>query len=205
MISERFRQFRAATWPLARPALGLRTMRIGLCLSLWLCARAMGAEYWVAPDGDDSGPGTSDQPWRTIQQGANRAQPGDTIFVRSGHYPERVTTARGGTGSNARIVFRAVGLVEMRGWIIRHPYITIDGFGITGHTASTTSDAYIWIRNGGDHSEVLNCRVHDGIEIVDDSVEFRSASNAVVVPRGGLLAAGFAPGTFVVFFPQPGL
>ena len=30
-----------------------------------------GTVYYVAPTGDDSNPGTADQPWRTIQKAAN--------------------------------------------------------------------------------------------------------------------------------------
>jgi hypothetical protein len=193
MISERFRQFRVATWPLARPALGLGTIRIGLCLSLWLCARAMGAEYWVAPDGDDSGPGTSDQPWRTIQQGANRAQPGDVIRVRTGTYPERVTTVRGGTSEQNRIVFEAVGPVVMRGWVINHPYVSVRGFDITGHSAPSNLEAYVRVNNGGSYFELTSCVIRDGMAIKQNDMMFRSP-NRIESAAGNFLEAGFQVG-----------
>src|SRR5437660_129228 len=45
-----------------------------------------GATFFVAPNGSDSGPGTADQPWATINNAAERAQPGDTVLVRGGRY-----------------------------------------------------------------------------------------------------------------------
>ena len=41
--------------------------------------------YFVATDGSDSNPGTTvDSPFRTIQQCADVAQPGDTCTIRAG-------------------------------------------------------------------------------------------------------------------------
>jgi Right handed beta helix region len=41
---------------------------------------------FVAPDGDDSGPGTLDQPWQTLQKAANSVPAGATVYLRSGTY-----------------------------------------------------------------------------------------------------------------------
>lgn len=49
-----------------------------------------GADYVVAPAGDDNNPGTQAQPFRTIQRAADRLKPGDTCFVRGGTYRETV-------------------------------------------------------------------------------------------------------------------
>ncbi|MFJ5226298.1 right-handed parallel beta-helix repeat-containing protein [Streptomyces sp. NPDC088400] len=40
----------------------------------------------VASNGDDAGPGTLQQPLRTVQRGVDRARPGDVIAVRAGTY-----------------------------------------------------------------------------------------------------------------------
>lgn len=45
-----------------------------------------GARYYVAPAGSDEGPGTSRQPFRTLQKAADLAGAGDTVFVRPGTY-----------------------------------------------------------------------------------------------------------------------
>jgi len=48
------------------------------------------AEYYIAPDGDDSNPGTEDRPLASLQpvakKGSQEAGPGDTVYVREGTY-----------------------------------------------------------------------------------------------------------------------
>lgn len=46
--------------------------------------------YYVAPDGDDSSPGTLDAPWRTVQHGVDAMTGGDTVYLRAGTYNEEV-------------------------------------------------------------------------------------------------------------------
>jgi hypothetical protein len=66
-------------------------------LVLWLLVpAAFGAEYHVAPDGDDEGPGSADRPFRTIQQAARAAGPGDLCHVHAGVYKETVELTRSG-------------------------------------------------------------------------------------------------------------
>lgn len=42
--------------------------------------------YYVSTSGDDAGDGTSAKPWRTIQKAVDTAQPGATIYLRSGSF-----------------------------------------------------------------------------------------------------------------------
>ena len=61
---------------------------------------------FVAPDGNDSNPGTRDAPFQTISAAAARATAGDIVRVRAGTYPEAVWVA--GEGSREQpIVFEA--------------------------------------------------------------------------------------------------
>lgn len=60
---------------------------------------------YVAPGGDDGGPGTQAQPLATIQEGANRAAPGTLISIAPGIYRERVELGVSGTAAQP-IVFR---------------------------------------------------------------------------------------------------
>lgn len=53
--------------------------------------------YYVATVGNDAGPGTQSQPWRTIGKAARTATGGDTVYVRSGVYAEQVILSRSGT------------------------------------------------------------------------------------------------------------
>ena len=60
---------------------------------------------FVAPGGDDGGPGTAGQPLATIQEAADRAAPGTLISIAPGVYRERVELAVSGSALQP-IVFR---------------------------------------------------------------------------------------------------
>jgi alpha-N-arabinofuranosidase len=64
-------------------------------------------EYFVSPSGNDSNPGSKEAPLRTIQRGAELAQPGDMITVRVGVYRERIDPPRGGASDRKRIIYQA--------------------------------------------------------------------------------------------------
>jgi len=94
-----------------------RTMRISPALAgaLLLIATAAsagegGRTYVVnnrAACACDDNPGTDARPLKTIQAGANRAQPGDTVLVRAGIYREEVVPPRGGTSPRRPITYLA--------------------------------------------------------------------------------------------------
>jgi hypothetical protein len=79
---------------------------------LFVTALALGAlsaaarTYHVAPHGSDAASGDVAAPLRTIQRGADLAQPGDTVLVAPGLYRERIAPPRGGTAGQP-IVFRS--------------------------------------------------------------------------------------------------
>ncbi len=64
-------------------------------------------EIHVSKDGNDSGTGSQENPYLTINQAAAVAQPGDTVTVHAGTYREWVKPARGGTSEEKRITYRA--------------------------------------------------------------------------------------------------
>jgi len=55
-----------------------------------------GNVYYVSPSGDDSAPGTQEKPWKTIQKAADTLEAGDTAYIMTGTYAERVTPRRSG-------------------------------------------------------------------------------------------------------------
>jgi hypothetical protein len=66
--------------------------------------------YYVdgnSPKADDNGPGTSEQPFRTIGKAAEVLQPGERVVIASGIYRECVRPARGGTDPNHMISYEA--------------------------------------------------------------------------------------------------
>jgi len=62
-------------------------------------ATPSGQTWWVAPNGSDAGAGSSGAPLATLQEAANRAQPGDEIRVRPGVYHQSVEPPRSGTAA----------------------------------------------------------------------------------------------------------
>jgi hypothetical protein len=54
------------------------------------------AEFYVATNGNDTQPGTQEQPLATIQAAVNKLQPGDTLQIRGGVYREMITFPRSG-------------------------------------------------------------------------------------------------------------
>ncbi len=81
---------------------------------------AAGRTYVVdrrAANAADENPGTRARPLRTIQAGANLAQPGDTVLVKAGIYREEVVPPRGGTSPARPITYLAAAgeAVSVRG------------------------------------------------------------------------------------------
>lgn len=71
-----------------------------------------GKAYYVATDGDDSNPGTIDQPWKSIHRAAGVLQAGDGVLVRGGTYVLNRTEdgpilpANSGSSKDGHIVYR---------------------------------------------------------------------------------------------------
>ena len=65
---------------------------------------ASASTYYVAITGRDSNPGTLAQPWRTVQNAANKLLPGDTVLVRGGVYREAVTVHVSGTDTAGGVI-----------------------------------------------------------------------------------------------------
>src|SRR5581483_8516673 len=86
----------AADWAphLASGKYFMTTKLLFLSVSLaFTCLQGRAAIYIVdqnAPGAADTNPGTEAKPFKTIQHAADLSQPGDAIFVMTGHYPERV-------------------------------------------------------------------------------------------------------------------
>jgi hypothetical protein len=94
-----------------------KMMAIALVFAAAMCASCGGESgpqgpgpgsdaYFVSTDGDDTNPGTYDEPWRTIQKAADTVVAGDTVYVRGGTYEEQVTLTASGTEDDY-IVFSA--------------------------------------------------------------------------------------------------
>ncbi|MDZ4698935.1 MAG: right-handed parallel beta-helix repeat-containing protein [Rhodothermales bacterium] len=125
--------------------------------------------FYVDPAGNDSNPGTSARPFRTIAHAVKQVSPGDTVLVRNGVYREKVIISRSGT-PDRYIVLKAVNQggakVEVAetgktdGIKIAANYVTVDGFEVydpnpgPGRTGNCIT---VWENH---HVNILNNRVH---------------------------------------------
>lgn len=55
-------------------------------LLLFIAAVVKATNYYVAPNGNDSNPGTISQPWLTWQKGFSTVSAGDVLYIRGGNY-----------------------------------------------------------------------------------------------------------------------
>ncbi|MFG2940354.1 sigma-70 family RNA polymerase sigma factor [Streptomyces sp. NPDC048282] len=62
------------------------------------------ADYYVAPDGNDTNPGTLTRPFATLTRAASKARPGQTLAVRGGTYRPTATITLKTTGTATRRV-----------------------------------------------------------------------------------------------------
>lgn len=102
---------------------------------------ARGAEFYVAPGGNNSAPGTSGAPWATLQYAADRVGPGDRVTVRAGNYKGFYLDTSGTASSpieffaepGALINTPATGAGNQDGVNLElASHIIIDGFSVTG-------------------------------------------------------------------------
>src|SRR3989344_4707522 len=122
----------------------------------------------------------------TIQACANAAVAGDTCRVAAGVYSEHVVTKIGGISEDQRIVFKADGAATMQGFDVKHPYVTVDGFDITGYT--TMYQGHITITSGGSYCRILNNTIRDGASNVQGIYFALSMEAANCVVSGNTLS-----------------
>lgn len=81
----------------------LRRVARGVCFTL-LATVAAAAEFYVAPDGRDTNPGTIGAPFGSVQRAQQDVGPGDTVFIRGGTYVMSEAQIAGTDGLYACVV-----------------------------------------------------------------------------------------------------
>jgi hypothetical protein len=86
------------------------TMPDGIQFPLWEKPLHFTKSYYVdvqAKTADDSGPGTKEHPFKTINHAAQVLQPGERVVIADGVYREMIHPSRGGTSADAMISYEA--------------------------------------------------------------------------------------------------
>ncbi|NLN00946.1 MAG: hypothetical protein GX174_03440 [Lentisphaerae bacterium] len=71
-----------------------KTTLVALCLALAASFKVSAVEYWVATTGDDTAPGTQQEPFATLTNALAHAADGVVVKVMAGTYKLPVTTSR---------------------------------------------------------------------------------------------------------------
>ncbi|MBL1173505.1 right-handed parallel beta-helix repeat-containing protein [Pantanalinema sp. GBBB05] len=76
---------------------------IVLALAVWLPIRSQPTirSFYIAPNGNDTNPGTIEQPWASIHHAATMLKPGETVYLRGGTYEvtQQIRPHRSGTAT----------------------------------------------------------------------------------------------------------
>ncbi|MDW4525355.1 right-handed parallel beta-helix repeat-containing protein [Rossellomorea marisflavi] len=151
------------------------SIAIILCCFLPLHTEAAGTStLFVSPDGDDSDPGTKEQPFKTLKKASKLAVPGTTVYLREGTYPERLDIKHSGTKQepirfthyedevpviSGETESADGGLITIRD----KSYITIQGLDV-GDLSTDQEDptpSGILVEGNGTGIRILDNRIHD--------------------------------------------
>jgi len=127
-----------------------------------------GAEYFVAPHGDDGGFGNAQSPWRTLQKACESVEAGATVTVLPGVYREMIYVEVEGSAEAGPVTIRAAGEViidvseladaEHIFYIEDRSYLTIAGFQMRGLT--TNDGSGIRFQGSGSHLQFRDNKIH---------------------------------------------
>jgi hypothetical protein len=158
-------------------------MRVsGIVVLLWLIVTgAHAADYYVSVMGSDGNPGTLSQPWLTIQKAADTMVAGDTVYIKTGTYNERVVARNSGT-SGKYITYTAYA----------DDTVVIDGTGITlpddwGGLVDISGLSYLkvsglQVKNAGPHDNNVGILVDESENIIiENNYTYNTASSGIGV------------------------
>ncbi|MBN1669794.1 MAG: right-handed parallel beta-helix repeat-containing protein [Kiritimatiellae bacterium] len=140
-------------------------------VALWLTAvlSVRAAAYYVAVSGNDAGPGTAEQPFRTITHAYGKVSPGDTIIVKPGTYTDYRPKYGLHLNNRSGSATQRITLKSEKKWgavldgeyradrrnviFLSGSYHTIDGFEMKNGPAGAME---IW----GSHNTIINNHIH---------------------------------------------
>ncbi|WP_256009032.1 right-handed parallel beta-helix repeat-containing protein [Desertivirga xinjiangensis] len=124
---------------------------------------------YVSTEGSDANKGEINSPVRTIQKGLALAKPGDTVFVRSGTYKEKINVLKSGTRDK---------YISIMPYPEERAVISGDGLGAYGNEGLVVLSNVSWIRLEG--FEICNFKTYNAWANVDGIVVKSGANNIVI-------------------------
>ncbi len=158
-------------------------MLVLLMTTLWLFGQN---NYYVSNNGDDSNPGTIDNPWKTIQNAMDLAEPGNTVNIFAGTYNEKVYVNVSGTAGNF-ITFRNYNndevIIDGTGWndpamceIYDQQYIRLQGLHFMNNIQPDAMG--IFIEGMCSHIEIIECTISEIHFSADPNAPVNESTNA---------------------------
>ncbi|MCD2425798.1 right-handed parallel beta-helix repeat-containing protein [Niabella pedocola] len=154
--------------------------------------------YYVAADGNDAANGSSQAPWKSINNALAKVVAGDTVQVRGGIYYEKISFTRSGI-PGMPVVLKAAGearpvidgsRISVNGWealvtISNTQHIVMEGFDIRNLTTSVkgADPEGILINGSSKHITIRNCNIYD-IKHTATLENWRSAHAILVLGNG---------------------
>ena len=164
-----------------------------LFFALVLTRISPGADFHVAPGGDDSAPGTRERPFASIARAQQAATAGDTVLLHGGIYPMRDSMiARRDSGWAHVILLDKSGLpgrpiryraapgarpvfdfsavkppgLRVHAFEVRGSYLHLEGIEVIGVQVTATGHTQsICFSNSGSHNIYERLSMHDGMGI----------------------------------------
>ena len=182
---------------MSKNAVSLR--RLGMLIGLGIGVHAYGATLYVSPSGNDSFPGTSSQPLRTIVQAYGLASAGTTIIVKAGTYTDYnsgwgIHLDKNGSSSSPITLKSEVpggAVIDGRnasdrnvGVYIDASYNIVDGFEIKN---APKGGVTIWANN----NQILNCNIHNNGNPASSSTEGQDGVYSEEGTTGNIYRANF--------------
>jgi parallel beta-helix repeat protein len=155
-------------------------------------------EFYVAPGGDDSGPGSLDRPWRTLAHAAQSAPAGTTVFIRAGTYEPFVISLAGEAAAPTRFVaypgekpiVDGRGTVDYTIRVVGAAHLTLSGLRVTGGSAPRQNGGGISVENSAGvsivdseihHNRAFGVRILDSMDVVVEGNDIHDNATGVRV------------------------
>ncbi len=150
----------------------IRPKLTGIVLAALCSQTALAANWWVAPDGNDTAVGSQAMPLRSIQAAVDAASGGDNIYVGSGVYAESVQFTQFADNTALLTLQAAPGeMPVLDGSSLNTPvafslrdqhYVAIRGFEIRNYSASGRWElaAGVYVAGASSNISILDNEIH---------------------------------------------